>query len=134
MGRKGANPRRANGSRRDKARARLRAQGLPCHLCGLPIGPTPSHLDPLAWECDELVPVSRGGSPCDPANLAPAHRCCNSWRGDLPMAEAGRLRSLALERFGPWPDPLAFVAEMKAVQRGGPDPRAMRCPKTSTDW
>ena len=31
------NPRNANGNARRKLRARLRAEGRPCHICGMPI-------------------------------------------------------------------------------------------------
>lgn len=81
------NPRSRNGSARRKAVARLRAEGRPCWICealgrdgtidySLPAG------DPGSFECDELVPVSLGGSPTDPANLAATHRACNEWRSN----------------------------------------------------
>ena len=37
MGKQPHNPRSANGNARRKLRARLKAMGLDCHLCGLPI-------------------------------------------------------------------------------------------------
>lgn len=66
------------------------ASGEPCGICGKPID-----LDAPQWiveggkrkrapwslECDEIVPVSRGGSPTDPDNIRPAHRVCNQRRG-----------------------------------------------------
>lgn len=85
------NPRRANGSRRTALRRRVAAMGLPCHICGQPIDydlatytdPTDGRVKrhPLSFELDELVPVSRGGDPLDPGNVAPAHRICNQRRG-----------------------------------------------------
>lgn len=36
---------------------------------------------PLSSCIDELVPVVRGGSITDPANLRHAHSCCNNSRG-----------------------------------------------------
>lgn len=86
------NPRRANGARRTALRRRVAAQGLPCHLCGEPIdyslttwrdprdGRVKRH--PMSFELDELVPVSKGGDPLDPSNVAPAHRICNQRRGN----------------------------------------------------
>ena len=54
------NPRYANGSLRRKMRARLKAMGLPCHICGRPI-----HYDepsdakhPLSFVVDEIIPVT----------------------------------------------------------------------------
>ena len=86
------NPRRANGAKRTALRNRVKAMGLPCHICGRPIdyslttyvdpkdGRTKRH--PLSYELDEIVPVSKGGSPFDFDNVAPAHRICNQRRGN----------------------------------------------------
>ena len=76
------NPRRANGSRRDKLRRRVAALGLPCALCGKPIDYSLPAGHPMSYELDEIVPVSRGGSPLDPRNVQPAHRSCNQRKGD----------------------------------------------------
>lgn len=86
------NPRTANGAARRKTVAWLRAQRRDCWICrefgrdaaidySLPAG------DPMSFECDELVPVSKGGSPYDPANVDAAHRRCNQWRGNRSVAE-----------------------------------------------
>ena len=75
----------ANGHARREARAWLKAQGLPCHICGQPIDYSLPAGDPMSFEVDEIVPVSRGGSPYDRANLAPAHRICNERRGNKPV-------------------------------------------------
>lgn len=86
------NPRRANGSARNKLRARVKARGEPCAICGRPIdyslgmvvdprtGRTRPH--PFSFVLDEIVPVSQGGDPLDPANVQPAHWVCNARRGD----------------------------------------------------
>lgn len=98
------NPRRANGSRRTALRNRVAAMGLPCHLCGNQIDYSlTTYVDPkdgkrkrhpLSFELDELVPVSKGGNPLDPNNVAPAHRICNQKRGNKafvrPMRKDGR--------------------------------------------
>ena len=76
------NPRTANGSRRRALRAWLRAQGRPCHICGQAIDYSLPPGDPMSFEVDELVPVSRGGDPLDRANVAAAHRICNERRGN----------------------------------------------------
>lgn len=83
-----SNPRWKNGNFRRKMRAKFKAVGYPCHLCGRPI-----HYDepsdakhPLSFVIDEIIPVSRykeGGyltpEECcrDVNNLAPAHYACN---------------------------------------------------------
>ena len=80
------NPRYANGHARRQLRAWLKAQGAPCHICGRAIdyGLPAGH--PLSFEVDEIVPVSRGGSPLDRANVAAAHRICNERRGNKPIS------------------------------------------------
>ena len=83
-----SNPRVANGSARRNVRSWLKAQGLPCHLCGRPIDYSLPAGDPLSFEVDEIVPVSMGGSPIDRANVAPAHRICNQRRGNRPVEAA----------------------------------------------
>ena len=79
------NQRRQNGNARDKLRARVRAEQRPCHLCGHRIDYAAHYLSPTAYVLDELVPVSRGGSPFDYSNVDAAHRCCNQWRGNKPV-------------------------------------------------
>ena len=64
------NPRKANGARRRHVVRWLRSQGRPCWICGLPIDYGVPPGNPGAFECDELVPVSRGGSPFDRDNVA----------------------------------------------------------------
>lgn len=83
------NPRRANGARRDSIRARWRAIGDPCHICGHPIdyslgmitvnGKRRPH--PMSFVVDEIVPVKYGGDPLDFNNTRPAHWICNARRG-----------------------------------------------------
>lgn len=76
------NPRRANGTRRTDLRNRVAAMGLPCHLCCKPIDYSLPAGHPMSYELDEIVPVSKGGDPLDPDNVAPAHRICNQRKGD----------------------------------------------------
>lgn len=61
-----------------------------CHLCGRPIDLTISNYRlPEAWSLDHIVPVAMGGSN-QVENLAPAHRGCNSAKGDgtTPASQA----------------------------------------------
>lgn len=91
----------ANGHARRQIRAWLRAQGLPCHICGRPIDYDLPAGDPMSFEVDEIVPVSRGGSPIDRANVAPAHRVCNQRRGNRMPGDAGAA-GLAVRRSRDW--------------------------------
>ena len=110
------NPRRSY--RRDVLWKRIRALGQPCWICGMPIDYGAPSKTPLSFELDELVPVSKGGSPTDMANTAPAHRCCNQWRSDRSVAAVERIRAEVRARFGPWPSALAFCEAARAVSRG----------------
>ena len=110
------NPRRTY--RRDVLWKRVRALGLPCWICGLPIDYGAPSKTPLSFELDELVPVSKGGDPADMANTAPAHRCCNQWRSDRSVSAVERIRAEVRARFGPWPSALAFCEAARAVSRG----------------
>lgn len=95
------NPRRSNGTLRNKQRAYWKSRGLPCGICGQPIDYSLGYivdertgrrvLHPMAFVIDEIVPVSRwreGGysSPeaCaqDLSNQRPCHMLCNARRGD----------------------------------------------------
>lgn len=90
------NPRYANGARRRKYRARLKAQGAECGICKGRLGPIhydePSDsLHPLSFVVDEIIPISRWkefgyDSPQSAAldwnNLQAAHWCCNAAKGN----------------------------------------------------
>ena len=91
----------ANGGARRKVRAWLRAQGLPCHVCGMPIDYSLPAGHPMSFEVDEIVPVSRGGSPIDRSNVAPAHRICNERRGNKPLGKP-RARELPCPTSQEW--------------------------------
>ena len=85
------NPRYKNGALRRKHRARLKAMGCECGICGGKLGPIhydePSDADhPLSFVVDEIIPVSRWkeygyDSPEEVAqdfnNLEAAHYICN---------------------------------------------------------
>ena len=117
-----ANPRRRNGSLRDRNARRLRHEGRPCWICqafgrASAIDYSLPARHPMSFEVDELVPVSKywlGGyhtpEECanDYSNLAAAHRSCNQWRSNRTVAEvmaiAARRRSAA-SREDPLPQP-----------------------------
>ncbi|NYI78712.1 HNH endonuclease [Nocardioides panzhihuensis] len=76
------NPRRSNGHRRNKVRARVLREETECWLCGQSVDTTLPPGLPTSPEVDEVVPVSRGGDPYDRANCRLAHRLCNQRRGN----------------------------------------------------
>ena len=100
MTRTKSNPRYKNGNKRRKMRARFKAMGLPCAICGRPI-----HYDepsdskhPLSFVIDEILPVSRYGefgfltpthAATDPDNVQPVHWICNARKGARTMREIG---------------------------------------------
>lgn len=51
-----------------------------CHLCGDPIDMSLPYLHPRAFTLDHVVAIARGGDELGEAR--PAHRTCNSSRGD----------------------------------------------------
>ena len=91
-----SNPRQTNGNLRRKHRARLKAIGGPCGICGGRLGPI--HYDdpsdakhPLSFVIDEIRPVSKWkqfgyDSPEQAAqdwnNLQAAHYICNQAKGN----------------------------------------------------
>jgi 5-methylcytosine-specific restriction endonuclease McrA len=76
------NPRYANGARRRAVRRRVLAAYDTCHICGKPVDKTLLARDPWSAEVDELLPVSKGGSPYEFSNCKLAHRVCNELRGN----------------------------------------------------
>ncbi len=137
------NPRRADGSRRSALLRWLRAQSRPCWICGLPIDYAAPQGTPLCFECDEIVPVSRGGSPLSKDNVDAAHRCCNNWRRAKGKREVLAARELVAARFGGWSTPLDFVEKAKALRSCAKPPAAGHKrvsgslgagPATTTDW
>lgn len=111
------NPRNANGSARRALRRRVAAMRAPCWICGLDIDYGLPARHPDSYELDELVPVSKGGDPLDPANVAPAHRRCNQWRSAKSVAAVERTRAAARGMGAAWSSPAEFVAAVKGVPR-----------------
>lgn len=129
-----SNARRSNGHRRSQLLAWLRALGTPCWICGHPIDPGLPPGDPESLECDELVPVSLGGSPLERSNVAAAHRCCNNWRGAKSVGRVRAIQSAIESRFGGSSSPPDFVAKAKVVETGGVPASRVEQPRTTTEW
>ena len=113
------NPRYANGTLRRRNRARLRAMGGPCGICGGRLGPI--HYDepsdaahPLSFVVDEIRPVSRWrqfgyDSPRAAAedfnNLQAAHYFCNQRKGAKMQMQPEQGKQICSEprvRDGSW--------------------------------
>ena len=108
------NPRYSNGTLRRKHRARFKAMGLPCHICGKPINydePSDSK-HPLSFVIDEIHPVSRykefgyaspQAAAQDWENLAPAHYRCNAMKGNkIPTDKIYHKRVISCFSDGKW--------------------------------
>ncbi len=90
-----------------RACAALRAQHLPCWLCGQAIDYLAPPRTRWSYSTDHVTPLSHDGAPLDPTNLRPAHYGCNSARGNrphLPTTGAGRGRA-GQGRVAPTPRP-----------------------------
>lgn len=107
------NPRSTNGNLRRKNRERLRAMGLPCHICGRPIHydepSDPKH--PLSFVIDEIIPVSRWkefGYPSARAvaedwnNLAAAHYICNQKKSNFVQKDNIKVEKMINIPDGEW--------------------------------
>ena len=76
------NVRYANGAKRREIRRWLMHTQDTCALCGKPIDKTLKTPHPMSAEVDEIIPVSKGGSPYDRDNVQLVHRICNQRKGN----------------------------------------------------
>ena len=104
-----SNPRYESWKRRNDVRKWLLATQDTCALCGKPIDKTlgkyigddgKQHWNPMAPEVDEIVPISRGGSPYDRDNCQLVHRICNQRKGN--RVEAPKPQNLPLVTSRDW--------------------------------
>lgn len=77
-----SNPRYRNWKRRDSVRRWLLATQDVCALCGKPIDKTLKTPHPMSAEVDEIIPLSKGGSPIERDNVQLVHRICNQHKGN----------------------------------------------------
>jgi 5-methylcytosine-specific restriction endonuclease McrA len=80
-------PRKRHGQLRAIMRKRVFDCYESCGICGHPVDKTLVKGLPLSPEIDEIIPVSRGGSPYDFENLQLAHRSCNRKKGSKMLGE-----------------------------------------------
>ena len=78
-----------------RLKAKLKAAGAPCWVCGSPIDLSLPWWDPWSHTVDHLRPLTLDGDPLDEANVASAHRRCNQVRGyvQLPAVTENHSRS-----------------------------------------
>ena len=86
--------------RREALKRIAMRKNLPCHLCGDPIDYTAPYTDRRAFTADHIEPIATGGSMTGP--LKPAHRSCNSRRGDKPLTEYMNTRVTKPQTGGVW--------------------------------
>ena len=109
------NPRYRNWKARERVRRDVKRRvlaGEPCGICGKPIDLSlPQwHVDadgrrkraPWSMEVDEIVPISLGGSPIDPANTQPAHRLCNLRKGNGKKQRSSNAKAIDGETSRDW--------------------------------
>lgn len=93
-----SNPRRSNGAKRNRLRARVLREETHCGICGLPVDVKLPHGQPDSPEVDEIIPVSKGGDPYDRRNCRLTHRLCNQRRGngdrEVAKASVGAFRQV----------------------------------------
>lgn len=82
------NPRRTNSAQRNRLRARVLREETHCWLCGAEVDRDLPPGQPASPEVDEIVPVSKGGSPYERTNVRLAHRLCNAKRGNGPPSNS----------------------------------------------
>jgi 5-methylcytosine-specific restriction endonuclease McrA len=70
-----------------RVRAELKAQRLPCHICGKAIDYSLQANDPMSFAMDHVNPMARGGHPLARSNVRAAHRRCNSAKGVKDVAD-----------------------------------------------
>ncbi len=128
-----SNPRRANGHRRSKLLAAVKASGEPCWICQLPIDSSIKAGEPCACEADEITPVSKGGSALDRGNVRASHRCCNNWRGDRSEAFVDAIRS-KVQAAAAYDTPEGFVALAKRAAKNKSMLTFKGTVRHTTDW
>ena len=79
----------ANGHRRRQVRAQVLNDEDHCGICGQQVDKDLPAGTPWSPEVDEIIPVSKGGSPYDRDNCRLTHRICNARRGN-----GSRLRAI----------------------------------------
>lgn len=129
--------RRDNGAARTRVLNWLRSRGAPCWICKLDIDYSLGGEHRQGMVGDELVPFSRGGSPYTRDNVAPAHWCCNSWRGAKSVEHVRALQHLVFDVYQYRPtSPDEFIALCKMLEKQQMKQQKLNefLIKSSTEW
>ena len=86
-----------NDALRKRYRVHAKRLSLPCALCTQPIDYSIPSPDPLSFEADHIVPLSKGGTD-EWASLQPSHRVCNRAKWDKTEADITGPRTFVTER------------------------------------
>lgn len=131
------NVRKKNGNARRKIKAWLEKTYDTCWICTLGINPDYKYPHAYCMVADELLPVSRGGSPYARDNVRAAHNICNAWRSNKDVAHVRMIQQLV---FGFYhiniETPKDFVSIALGIERK--NKKKQNTPKcdygTSTAW
>lgn len=96
------NVRYANGAKRREIRRWLMHTQDTCALCGKPIDKTLKTPHPMSAEVDEIIPVSKGGSPYDRDNVQLVHRICNQRKSNRVITNKTPAKNLPLPTSREW--------------------------------
>lgn len=88
------NVRKKNGNARRKIKEWLEKTCDTCWICTLGINQAYSYPHAYCMVADELIPVSRGGSPYARDNVRAAHNICNAWRSNKDVAHVRAIQQL----------------------------------------
>lgn len=66
----------------EKNKKKILATQTLCGICGKPVDFNAKFPEPLSAVIDHIVPIIKGGHPCDIDNLQLAHFCCNRAKAD----------------------------------------------------
>lgn len=66
----------------DKAKRKILLTQDICGICGKPVDKSLKYPHPLSPTIDHIIPINKGGHPCDINNLQLAHFCCNRQKSD----------------------------------------------------
>ena len=70
----------------DKAKRKILLTQDICGICGKPVDKSLKYPHPLSPTIDHIIPINKGGHPCDINNLQLAHFCCNRQKSDKIIA------------------------------------------------